>query len=141
MEQCNNIREDLAAVADYTVNVLPDLHYERTGDNDTMSYAANADALVEALPTRDATVTYTGLASSSLVSPDMDRSSCQYMASDITAPSHSASCLDDLSLHGPSLYPVVRSNFPRTSRRQSRIPSKCHPWFSPLNVTWYLMLG
>jgi len=41
-----------------------------------MSYAANADALVEALPTRNATVTYTSLASSSLVLLDIDRSSC-----------------------------------------------------------------
>ena len=117
MEQCNDIREDLAAVADYTVNVLPDLYYERTGDNNTISYAANADALVEALPTRDATVTYTSLASSSLVSPDIDRSSYQYIASDIIAPSHSASCLNDLSLYGLSLYPIVRSNFLRTLRR------------------------
>ncbi len=82
-----------------------------------MSYAANADALVEALPTRNATVTYTSLASSSLVLLDMDRSSCQYIALDITAPSHSASYLNNLSLYSLSLYPIVRSNFLRTLRR------------------------
>ncbi len=40
-----------------------------------MSYAANADALVEALPIRNITVTYTSLASLSLVLLDIDRSS------------------------------------------------------------------